>query len=507
LRLSLLFVAAVCAACSRSRNARESVRRVAILPFENLSGDTALDWIAAAGPKIVADQLVGNAGQALPAIVPMQVGALRDAYASGVTQLVHGYFETRSASNKEEPLHFEFLVEDAQTHKALHTVAGDGELLSALDRLAKQIDPGAHAFSSTNPQAVAAWGHGEYENAVKLDPGFGTAWLSWVQARAATPNNQEAKQEAIDLAKRALGQPALRSAVDREQLEFVSATLRQDEPGQQQALTALARLMPHDSVLLRRLATQNMNSRRFSEAVRYYSAALQDEPDDIELWNQLGYAQAFAGDLPSAQKSFERYGRDPDHTANSLDSLGEASFLNGKFAEAEKYFLEAHAKSSAMLGGGDLLKAAYAHWLQGDLPGADKLFSQYLAFRGQQKDDLVPWRQAVWEYSTGRTDAAIGRLSSVTGPAANIAAAQLALWKDPSKLPRDPAALKQAYERTSPAGDGIIRVLYAAALAQAGQKDEARKLLALWPLPGLESDPLLQSFVFPKYLELKQQLK
>jgi hypothetical protein len=31
--------------------------------------------------------------------------------------------------------------------------------------------------------------------------------------------------------------------------------------------------------------------------------------------------------------------------------------------------------------------------------------------------------------------------------------------------------------------------------------------LALWPLPGAESDPLLQSFVFPKYLELKQELK
>ena len=36
---------------------------------------------------------------------------------------------------------------------------------------------------------------------------------------------------------------------------------------------------------------------------------------------------------------------------------------------------------------------------------------------------------------------------------------------------------------------------------------EARKLLELWPLPGLEGDPLLQSFLFPKYLELKRELK
>jgi hypothetical protein len=113
----------------------------------------------------------------------------------------------------------------------------------------------------------------------------------------------------------------------------------------------------------------------------------------------------------------------------------------------------------------------------------------------------------VWEYSTGRTDAAMARLSKVTGAAANVAGAQLALWKDPSRLPQDPAALKQAYERTPPTADGIPRVFYAAALARAGQTDEARKLIALWPLPGAESDPLLQSFVFPKYVELKRELK
>jgi hypothetical protein len=160
-----------------------------------------------------------------------------------------------------------------------------------------------------------------------------------------------------------------------------------------------------------------------------------------------------------------------------------------------------------LLGGTDLLKAAYSHWLEGDLPGADKVFLQYVAFRSQQKDPLILWRQAAWEYSTGRTDAAMARLSNVTGPAADVANRQLALWKDPSKLPHDPAELKQAYERTPPSADGVPRVLYAAVLSQAGQKDEARKLIALWPLPGSENDALLQSFVFPRYLELKQKLK
>jgi len=495
--LALLVAAAVCGACSRNRN--PVVERVAILPFENLTGDAALDWISSAGPTIVNDELLGGAAQA----VPVPAGAVRDAYASGATQLVHGYLEKRRGSNSNEGFHFEFVVEDAQTHKTLQTIASDADLLPSLDSLAKKIDTNAHVFSSTNPQAVAAWGRGDYEKAVSLDPGFGAAWSGWVRARVSAGD----KPKAIEIAARALGQTSLRSPVDRAQLEFLSASLRQDEPGQEQALTALAKLMPHDVTLLGQLATRETDARRFTEAARYYQAMLQEDPDNVEIWNLLGYAQALAGDLESAKQSFERYGRDPAHTANALDSKGEAEFLNGKFADAEKDFLDAHAKSSALLGGGDLLKAAHSRWLAGDLPGADKLFSQYAAFRTQQKDPLIPWRQAVWEYSTGRTEAAIARLSDVTGPAANIAHAQLAVWKDPSKLPHDPARLKQEYEKTTPAADGIPRVFYAAALAEAGQKDEARKLIALWPLPGLDNDPLIQSFVFPKYLELKRELK
>ena len=477
--------------CSRSRSTAE---RVAFLPLENLTGDAALDWISSAGPKIARGQLLGGDVR----IVPVQAGALREAYGSGASQLVHGYFEKR-----REGLHFEFSVEDARTHKMLRNVSQDGELLPALNGLTHEIDSGAHAFSSTNPQAVAAWGQGDYEKAVSLDPDFGAAWLDWAQQRAAGGE----PQQALEVVFRALRQRSLRSPADRTQLELLSATLRQDAPAQQRALESLARLMPRDAVLLRQLASREMNARKFSESARLYQEALQADPDDIESWNLLGYAQAFAGDLTAAQKSFERYASDPSHTANALDSEGEAYFLHGQFAEAEKKFLEAHAKSPALLGGADLLKAAHARWLRGDLAGADQQFVQYLAFRTQQKDPLVIWRQAVWDYATGRHDAAVARLSNLTGPAADLARTQLALWKDPSKIPTDVAALKQAYERTPPAADGITRVLLARALFQAGQKDEAKKLLELWPLPGAEGDPLLQSFLFPEYLDLKRELK
>ena len=320
--------------------------------------------------------------------------------------------------------------------RALQTVADDGEMLPSLDKLAKQIDAGAHAFSSTNPQAVAAWASGDYEKAVSLDPGFGAAWSSWVQARV--PERRRRPNNRPSISRRdALAQSSFNRRSTARNWNSCRPRLRQDAPAQDRALKALAQLMPHDLALLRQLATRETNARHFSEAARYYEAILQEAPDDIEIWNQLGYAQAFAGDLESAQKSFERYGRDPAHAANSLDSLGEAAFVNGKFAAAEKSFLDAHAKSSALLGGarpaqGGLcpLAARRPAWRrQGVLSISDLPHRAERCSRPVAAGRLGIFRRA-------DTDAAMARLSSVSGPAANIAAAQLALWKDPSRLPQ-----------------------------------------------------------------------
>ena len=66
---------------------------------------------------------------------------------------------------------------------------------------------------------------------------------------------------------------------------------------------------------------------------------------------------------------------------NALDSLGEAMFLNGRFAEAEKAFLDAYRKTPAFLQNAELWKAAHARWFSGDLAGADELMAQYMTAR------------------------------------------------------------------------------------------------------------------------------
>ena len=159
----------VLAACAPAP--RRNVDRLALLPFENLTGDASLDWIAAAAPSIVAAEITGAAN-----ILPLRVETVRDAYLNRATRLVHGYFTRRGAS-----LHFQMEIEDPARHKMVAAEAVDGTVLFAMNDVARKLAPGARPFSTANQDAVAAWGQGEFERAVTIDPDFGTAWGYWAQ--------------------------------------------------------------------------------------------------------------------------------------------------------------------------------------------------------------------------------------------------------------------------------------------------------------------------------------
>ena len=69
--------------------------------------------------------------------------------------------------------------------------------------------------------------------------------------------------------------------------------------------------------------------------------------------------------------------------------------------------MKAHDLNAALLSGGDLRKAAYAHWLAGDLPGADKLFERYLEFRAKLKDPTLEMAACVMGILDGAQGASL----------------------------------------------------------------------------------------------------
>jgi len=475
------------AACSRTP--QRAVERIAILPFDNLTGDAALDWVSAAGPAMLAQELTGASR-----VLAVGAGTAGKAALEGATQLLHCTFTQRGGA-----LEISYALEDAARHRMVSTGSAPGTVLFAVSTLARTLDSGAQPFSTPNADAAAAWGHGDFERAVMLDPDFGAAWESWI----AQVQQSGKADEAEALAERALARSSLRTPLNKARIQLSSALLRKDETARVAALTELARLVPRDSSTVLALAEIEQRHRRFPAAEQLYRQALAIDPENASALNGLGYAQGEDGDLDAAKKTLEQYGQKAEQAINALDSLGEVHFMNGRFADAEKYFAQVTARQANFLSGAPLMKAAYAHWLGGDLGGADALMQKYLATQNVQQR---VWRQAVWLYATGRQEQALAMLDKTPPEQAAAMARQRSVWRGEVHPPEDLEQLKKIFESTNPAVDGLPRTLYAAALAKAGKAEEARALLKIWPLPETAADPLLQSLLYPRYLELRKTL-
>lgn len=467
--------------CTR---APQSPPRYALLPFDNLTGDKSLDWVARAAPRIAAAEIAGTARPA---------ATVGEAYLEGANRFVQGYFTGTPAA-----LHLTVEVEDSSSHKMVAHEQLNGALLPAVTALSKLLNPEAEPFATSNEAAIEAWGEGDYEKAVAIDPTFGAAWLAWIE----TLGRSGDVQGAIAVAGRALEHP-VKTEIDGLRIALTRATLQQDMHAEHEALLKLTARVA-DPQLLANLGQLEMRTREFSLAEGDYKKILAVEPDNTEALNLLGYVYGFEGKIADAETTLARYGKRPGQEPNSFDSLGEVYFMNGKFAAAEKAFLRAHELNAALAAGGDLRKAAYAHWLEGDLPGADKIFDRYLGFRARLKDPSLEWQHASWEYATGRKDQAIARLQKSAFPQKDM---QLSVWTKPFKMHVYDATLEGAYKTSQPSADGLYRTFYAEELLNRGEKEEAKKLLGRWPLPESGSDErFLQSLVFPKFIELRRIL-
>ncbi len=423
--LCLVILCISLAGCSKQRPA---VQKIAILPFENLSADPQLDWVGAALPEILAAQLTGG-----PGIDPVSLKSLRDAPAAGVSAVLQGYFSVASGR-----LRVEGVLQDAATNRTEKSISAGGSrdaVLEIAGSIARQIDPNARAFSTRNQAALRAWleasggasGDG-FERAIAADPNFGAAYVSWAQWLASRGDRDRAKQ--VIASAREKGNRI--AAVERARLGVLAAALDGDRAAERRALVELVRATPADGSIYRTLANMDLAARSYPNAARWYDQALERDPGNAALLNEAGYAHAYARDLEAAKKALTRYRELRPREANPLDSLGDVHFYLGRFAEAEKYYLDAYAKDPSFLLGAELYKAAWARLMAGDLQGARATFGRFMQARQQFQDPLAPFRLAQWDYLTGRRKEAVERLEKAVGPPdsplTTLAAVQLSVW-------------------------------------------------------------------------------
>jgi tetratricopeptide (TPR) repeat protein len=460
---------------------------VGVMPLDNQSGDRSLDWIGDVSPDVIADQL-----EASPRLRMSRVNDRARAAAGGAQKFLAGYFTVEKGR-----LRLRYWLQQGASGSILRVISADaplaGGVLAALDSAARQIDPAARPYVTSNPQALAAYAEarraGEpvqaahaFERAVQADPGFGPAYLAWGEL-AVSRRDTSAMEKIADLA-RAAG-ARLRPG-DRAALDVQLATVRNDPGARASAIAEMARQRPRDPGVIASAAESSMIAHRFEEGAAFYRKLAALTPDRPEVWNFLGYAESLCGRLDAALEALRRYQKLLPKSPNPPDSIGDVYYNAGRLADAEKAYREAYAIEPAA-GAMSLAKAAVARLASGDLTGAGTLFNQYLAARRQIRDPLADLREAQWLYFTGRRREALARVeraaaATTAAGVADQAKAQLALWRL-SENQRE-AALKAASGLPDSAFSRIVRFL---AHPPAPASEWAARAGRAFPDPNLDS--------------------
>ena len=425
-RAAIVILLACLTGCTR-RDSQRTVPQVAVLRFENLSSDASLDWMGRGFAVILSGELQGSPQRyaiqwrslhsfdaslgrrpGAPGISAESTGAL----VAGANQIVYGDFSVVNGA-----LRATATEEDLVTHKMVRVVSASGPasdgIFPVAEALARQLGE-THPFGTRNPQALRdfvaalespdpAAASQDFARAVAADPDFGRAYVSWLDAAIAQRNRAEADR----IVEQARAHQERFSGLDRAELALDRSALRGDFHDQLEARRELTRLDPADPNRHRALAEALMSMRDYDGAIVEFRRALSIRPDDVESLNAMGYAAAYSGDLPTAIRVLRGYEQLRPNEPNPLDSLGDAHFALGHFGEAEQFYLAAYAKAPGFLNGGEVLKAAQARLMTGDVPGATALFNRYIAGREAAHDPFAPYRAAAWSWQTGARREAI----------------------------------------------------------------------------------------------------
>jgi tetratricopeptide (TPR) repeat protein len=479
---ALLIVGLVALAASCSRKSPSGPQRLAILRFENLTGDESLDWMGRAASEVISAELTGSKATSIissgalhatdrilgarPLIVPGISAERTAALLSGANRILYGRI-SRSGGN----LRLDAALFDTARQKIDRTLTASasesGNIIRLTDSLARELQPLVRPFETQNPEALRQYCAGlettdgvaaaqSYSRAVAADPNFGEPYVAWAQLAAGQRNRAETER----ILALAAARGGAIAELARARLAAVAAGLSGDLAAVARSLVALSRLSPADTVLLRQLAQAQLNARNYEGAAEALKKALVIEPTDAALLNQLGYAEMYAGNLVGATSALNEYARLRPDDPNALDSLGDVHFYLGQFTQAEQYYRRSSEKDRSFNGGADLMKAARARLMTGDLGGADGIFKEYLDARRQAKDPSVEFRRAEWEFLSGRKREAIARMEafarSLSGGLAASAApeayAQIAVWE--LQLGDQTRAREAALKAASPRAPG-----------------------------------------------------
>ena len=420
-------------------------RSIAVITFQNQTGDRAYDYLQAAIPDLLITSLeqskylqvttferlrdlLRQMGKEQADTIDSELG-FELCQKDKVNALVLGSFVKAGGTFATD-----VKVYDVQTRRLLKSVTARGEgaqsiLDAQIGQLSRDISRGVglskkavedtkargFEFSTLSLEAYKHFILGrEYldkiyrtdalkslEKAVELDSQFAMAYLYLYRTHRALANFPQSI-EALEKAKQFSAR-----ATEKERL-YIEATyarrVEKDTDKEFRLLQELAAKYPKEKEVHSSLFAIYQEKQMFPEAVAEANKALELDPKWATILNQLGFLYIRRGDLGKAEEYLKQAVSVAPEDANPLDSLGQLYFLTGRLDEAVAQYKEA-VRIKPDFGTEDII--AYIYAIKGDYAQAMSWLDQFiLAASSKSSQSLGYWWKAIYNHVLGKREQA-----------------------------------------------------------------------------------------------------
>jgi len=123
-----------------------------------------------------------------------------------------------------------------------------------------------------------------------------------------------------------------------------------DRPKQKKHLDSLMTMYPEDKRVMMAIGLYYSSIANYKSAVENLTKAIQIDSNFASAYNNLGYAQIFAGNLDAAEKAFKEYIRLVPNKPNPYDSYAELLLKMGRYDESITQYQKAYDIDNTFVG-------------------------------------------------------------------------------------------------------------------------------------------------------------
>ncbi len=421
-------------------------RAIAVMFFENKTGDQNLEWLQ----KGLTEMLIRSLSQssslsvlstdrifeivsrldttATPQKIDFDLAAIVAKEANVQAVL------TGNISKNGDSLQINVKVHDPNQGKILKEESVEGPGMDAIfgmvDDLTKKIKStlqltldkkeAAKGIADLSTSSLEAWryytagidliqkamindGIAQLEKAVAADPAFVDAYYYLCLRLFSQGERQKAAQYFDKLqALRSTATPKQQYQIDR-LAGHVNGDARKTIDASKQWLQN----NPDDIEAYFNLGDIFFGLQNYDEALGYYKAILDIDPNYKMAYNQIGYCYARKGDLASAEAAMNQYKKIAPHEPNPFDSMGEIYLIYGDYKQAEQNLKESLAINENFHA--SRLQLGNVYLDEGKFKKASDIYQQYLDRVPDPRSKAVGYeRMGLTQWRQGQIDSALG---------------------------------------------------------------------------------------------------